>query len=137
MSYNSAQKVKPNSNIYCNRPQLCGIIAFHMFSLGMLYNMRSRCKAFMFLNIMLHGKISVRIKIGITFIFRFHRRPIQLVVFVPVGLSSFLRHPRQVLLGVQVCSVARLGQLTAGMISAQAGGQMSQERRKAYRNKHN
>ena len=33
------------------------------------------------------GKISVRIKIGITFFFRFHRRPIQLVVFVPVGLS--------------------------------------------------
>jgi hypothetical protein len=31
------------------------------------------------------GKISVRIKIEIIFIFRFHRRPIQLVVFVPVG----------------------------------------------------
>ena len=41
-----------------------------------------------------------RIKIGITFIFVFHRRPIQLVVFVPVGLLSFLRHLLQVLLGV-------------------------------------
>ena len=37
-------------------------------------------------------KISVRIKIGITFIFRSHCRPIQLVVFVPASLSSFLRH---------------------------------------------
>ena len=34
------------------------------------------------------GKISVRIKIRITFIFRFHCHPIHLVVFVPVGLSS-------------------------------------------------
>ena len=32
-----------------------------------------------------------RIKIGITFIFRFHCRPIQIVVFVPVGISSFLQ----------------------------------------------
>ena len=53
------------------------------------------------------GKISVRIKVGITFIFRFRRRPIQLVVFVPVGLSSFL-HLLQVLFGVEVTSVARL-----------------------------
>ena len=37
------------------------------------------------------GKISVGIKIGITFIFRFHRRPMQLVVIVPVALLSFLR----------------------------------------------
>ena len=48
------------------------------------------------------------IKIGINFIFRLHRRPIQLVVFDPVGLSSFL-HLRQVLLGVEVSSVAELG----------------------------
>ena len=41
----------------------------------------------MFLNSMFHGKISVRI----TFIFRFHCRPIQLLVFVPVGLPSFLK----------------------------------------------
>ena len=34
-------------------------------------------------------KISVRILIVITFIFMFHRRPIQLVVFIPVVLSSF------------------------------------------------
>ena len=33
------------------------------------------------------GKISVKIKIEITFIFRLHRHPIQLVMFVPVGLS--------------------------------------------------
>ena len=58
------------------------------------------------------GKISVRIKIAITLIFRFRRRPIQLVVFVTVGLSSFLRHLWQVLLYVEVFSVARLGQLT-------------------------
>ena len=44
------------------------------------------------------GKISVSIKIAITFIFRFHRRPIQLFVFVPISLSWFLHH-RQVLLG--------------------------------------
>jgi hypothetical protein len=30
----------------------------------------------------------VRIKIGITFIFIFHRHPTQLVVFTPVGLLS-------------------------------------------------
>ena len=33
------------------------------------------------------GKISVRINIEITFIFRLHRRPMKLVVLVPVGLS--------------------------------------------------
>ena len=44
------------------------------------------------------------IKIGINFIFMFHRRPIQLVAFVPVGLSSLL-HLLQVLLGVEVSSV--------------------------------
>ena len=49
------------------------------------------------------GKISVGIKIGITFNFSFHRRPIQLLVFIPVGLSSFLRR-RQILLGVEVSS---------------------------------
>ena len=36
--------------------------------------------------------LTVRIKIGITFIFMFHRRPIQLVMFVPVDFSSFLQH---------------------------------------------
>ena len=58
------------------------------------------------------GKISLRIKIEITFIFRFHFRPIQLVVFIPVGLSLFLRHLRQILLGVKTSPVARPGQLT-------------------------
>ena len=43
------------------------------------------------------GKISVK-KIGIILIFRFRRRPIQLVLFVPVGLPSFL-HLLQVLCG--------------------------------------
>ena len=52
------------------------------------------------------------VKIGITFIFRFHRHPIQLVVFVPVGLSSFIRRLLWVFLGVEVSSVARPGQLT-------------------------
>ena len=52
-----------------------------------------------------------RIKIGITFIFRFHRRPIQLAVFVPVDLSSICRH-LQALLRVEIPSVARPGQLT-------------------------
>ena len=33
------------------------------------------------------GKISVRIKIGITFIFRLHRHSIQLVMLAPVDLS--------------------------------------------------
>ena len=35
-----------------------------------------------------------------------------LVVFVPVGLSSFLRHLLQDLLGIQVSSIAWFGQLT-------------------------
>jgi hypothetical protein len=51
------------------------------------------------------GKISVRIKIEITIIFRLRHLPIQLVVFIPVGLSSFLRNHRQILLGVEVSSV--------------------------------
>ena len=45
-------------------------------------------------------KISVRIKIGITFIFRFRRRPIQLVLFVPMYLSSICGLLLQVLLGI-------------------------------------
>ena len=57
----------------------------------------------------------LRVKIENTFIFRFHRRPIQLLLFVPVGLSSSLRHLMQVLLGVEVSSVARPGQLTVGV----------------------
>ena len=61
-----------------------------------------------------YGKISVTIKIGITFIFKFHQRPVQLVAFLPVGLSSILRHLRQVLLGIEVSFVARPGQLTVG-----------------------
>ena len=32
----------------------------------------------------------VRIKIEMTFIFKLHRRPIQLVVLVPIGLSLLL-----------------------------------------------
>jgi hypothetical protein len=48
------------------------------------------------------GKISVTIKIGISLhvIFRLRRQPMQIFEFVPVGLSSFLIHLRQVLLGV-------------------------------------
>ena len=45
------------------------------------------------------------IKIGITFIFRFHRRPIQIVLFFPVGLSLFLRYLLRDLLGVEVSSL--------------------------------
>ena len=48
-----------------------------------------------------------RIKIEITFNIRLHRRPIQLVVFVPVGLSSICSHLLQVLLVFEVSSVAR------------------------------
>ena len=58
---------------------------------------------------------ALKIKIEITFNLRLHRRPIQLVMFVPVGLPSFLRYRRQVLLGVEVSSVARPGQWTAGI----------------------
>ena len=35
---------------------------------------------------------SFRIKIGITFIFKYHHRPIQIVMFFPVGLSLLSRH---------------------------------------------
>ena len=48
---------------------------------------------------------SLRIKIGITFIFRFHRRPILLVVFFSVGLLSICWHLLQVFLGVEISSV--------------------------------
>ena len=41
------------------------------------------------------GKISVTIKIGIDFIFRSHRRPIQLVILVLVALSLPLQHCQQ------------------------------------------
>ena len=57
----------------------------------------------------------IKIKIGFTFIFRFHRRSIQIVLFFPVGLSSFSWHFKQVLLGVEVSSVSWLGQLTFGV----------------------
>ena len=50
------------------------------------------------------GNISVRIKIGNTFIFRLHARPIQLIVFVPVAFTSFLQHFLPVLLGFEVSS---------------------------------
>ena len=43
-----------------------------------------------------------RIKIEITFIFRFHRRPFQLVMFVSVGLLSICWHLLQVLLVVEI-----------------------------------
>jgi hypothetical protein len=49
----------------------------------------------MFLNIILQApnvKISVRIIIGIAFIFRLHRRPFQLVVFVPVAILILSSH---------------------------------------------
>ena len=58
--------------------------------------------------------------IRITFILRFHRSPIQLVVFVPVGLSSFL-HLRQVLLGVELSSVALPGPFIVGVKSQTEG----------------
>ena len=77
--------------------------------------MVSASPVLMFLNITFHGKISVRMKTEIIFIFRLHRRPIQLDAFVPLGFSSFLRHLRQVLLGVVIFSVARVGQLTVGV----------------------
>jgi hypothetical protein len=63
----------------------------------------------------MHRWEGIRIKIGITFILRLHRRPIQLVMFVPTGLSLFLQHIRQVLLGVEISSVALSGQLNVGV----------------------
>ena len=45
--------------------------------------------------------ILFRIKIAVTFIFRFHHCPTQIVVFFPVGLLSLSRHFQQVLLGVE------------------------------------
>ena len=54
-----------------------------------------------------------RIKFGNYFYL--HRHPIQLVLFIPVGLKLLLRHRRLVLLGVEVSSVARPGQLIAGI----------------------
>ena len=54
--------------------------------------------------------ISITIKIGITFIYRFHSCPIQLVRFFPIGLSLLLYHRPEVLV-VEVSSVVRLGEL--------------------------
>jgi hypothetical protein len=42
------------------------------------------------------GKISVRFKIENTFIFRLQRRPIQLAMLVPVGLSLKFEHRQQI-----------------------------------------
>ena len=61
-----------------------------------------------------HNIFQLRIKIGITFIFRLHRHSIVLVVFVPVGLSSFL-HLWQVVLGVEFFSVDWPEDLTVGV----------------------
>ena len=58
------------------------------------------------------GKISVTIKIKITFNFGLNHCFNQLVVFVHAELSSLLWHRRQVLLVVEVSSVARPGQFT-------------------------
>ena len=55
-----------------------------------------------------------RIKIGITIIFRFHCRPNQLVVYVPVGLSSICWHLLQVL-GVDIPSFKGPGRATEGI----------------------
>ena len=49
-------------------------------------------------------KISAGIKIVITFIFMFHRRPIQIVVFFPVGLASLSRDLKKFLLDFEVPS---------------------------------
>ena len=49
---------------------------------------------------------AIRIKIWITFISRFHRRSFQFVVFISVGLSSICWHILQVLLSVEISSVA-------------------------------
>ena len=66
-------------------------------------------------NLYLYLCLSIRIKIGITFIFRFHSSLIKVVVFFLVGLSSFLLHPWQVLLGIEISAVARLGLLIVGV----------------------
>ena len=50
-------------------------------------------KGSILLSIMCHapmGRFQFESKIGITFIFMFHRRPIQIDVVVPVALSTFL-----------------------------------------------
>ena len=72
----------------------------------------------MFLNIMYHTpmrRFQLESKFELPVFFRLHRRPIQIVVFVPVGLSSSLRHLWQVFVFVEVSSVTWLGQLTVGV----------------------
>ena len=86
---------------------LLALWPFH-FSHGFFLNRSSVFNVFKYHVLSTDQKISVRIKIGIIFIFRLHRCSIQLVVFVPVGLSPFLRDLLQVLLGVEISSVARL-----------------------------
>ena len=55
----------------------------------------------------MHQREDVTMKIRIAFIFRCYRRLIQLVVFVPVGLSLYLQHLWQVWLGVEVYTITR------------------------------
>ena len=76
----------------------------------------------------INGKISVIIEIENTFIFRLHRRPVQLVTFVPIGLSLPLYHRRQLLLIVEVSSVARPGQLTVRVQITVSVGQTGRQK---------
>ena len=73
----------------------------------------------------MEGKISIRKQIVITFIFRFRRRPIQLVLFVPLGLLSIC--------GLQ-WSTARAGDRRN--FDNQQDLQKKLNWRKAYRNEH-
>ena len=72
-----------------NIPHSCPIQPVSIFE-----TRRTTKEAVDILNVLKHhisctdGKISVKIKIEITLICRFDRHPIQLVMFVPVGLSS-------------------------------------------------
>ena len=60
------------------------------------------------------GRFQLESKLELLY-FQVSPSSIQLVAFVPVGLSSVLRQLRQVLLGVKVSSVARSGQLNVGV----------------------
>ena len=67
------------------------------------------------------GNISARIKFEITFMFRLHGRPIQLVKLIPVGLSLTLLNHQQVLF-VNVSSVTQPRRLTVRVQMTELNG---------------
>ena len=83
--YECTDKIHPSQPFYKICEAFLFLHDFHLFKNLYIFNV------FKYHVSCTDGKISVRIKIGITFIFRFLRRPIQLVVFIQLPKMK-LRH---------------------------------------------